>query len=91
MIGLFALFGIAAAVFRGTGLIAAFLLGLLATAAIGVWISIRCHSRSVSADPLALEGTASGHDVASSASAKALLRRARTLRPSLVCPHSLPT
>lgn len=68
--------------------VAAFLLGLLATAVVGAWVWLRRHSRAVSADPRKLEGTASGHDVASSASSKALLRRAATLRPSLARPQA---
>lgn len=131
MIGLFALFGIAA-VLRGAGsiaafltgveqptvgftggvnvlfdpvhpaaalgaprlhtvlywLVAAFLLGLLTTVVVGIWIWLRHHSRAISTDPRKLEGTASGHDVASSASSKALLRRAATLRPSLARPQA---
>jgi len=129
MIGLFALFGIAA-VLRGAGSVAAFLsgaeqpevgfaggvnvlfdpadpatalgaaslnavlywvvaallLGMLATTIVWIWTKLRRHTVAVTADPRKLQGTASGRDVASSASSRALLHRAATLRPSLVRP-----
>lgn len=66
--------------------VATLLLGLLTTAIVWVWARIRRHTRAVTSDPRKLQGTASRHDVASSASSKALLRRAATLRPSLEHP-----
>lgn len=66
--------------------VAVLLLGLLTTAIVWAWARIRRHTRAVTIDPRKLQGTASGHDVASSASSKSLLRRAATLRPSLEHP-----
>ncbi|MBO0981575.1 type IV secretory system conjugative DNA transfer family protein [Microbacterium sp. SD291] len=66
--------------------VAAFMLALLGTACGWAWAMLRRHSHSIDADPRRLQGTASAHDVASSASIKALLRRAATLRPSLEQP-----
>lgn len=48
-----------------------------------VWVRLRRHTRKVGADPRRLAGTATRHDVAQTASARALLRRAGALRPSL--------
>ncbi|MDS2172411.1 TraM recognition domain-containing protein [Nesterenkonia sp. CL21] len=62
---------------------AAVLLGGLATAGGWVWVRLRRHSRKVETDPRRLAGTATGPEVATTASGKALLRRAGTLRPSL--------
>ncbi|GAA1486451.1 type IV secretory system conjugative DNA transfer family protein [Brachybacterium fresconis] len=61
---------------------AALLAGLMATGA-WVWGRLRRHSRKVERDPRRLAGTATSHEVAQTASGKALLRRAGTLRPSL--------
>ncbi len=51
------------------------------------WACWRRHARNVDTDPRRLAGTASSHEVVTSASAKALLRRALTLRPSLEQPE----
>ena len=64
---------------------AALLAGLMATGA-WVWARLRRHSRKVERDPRRLAGTATTHEVAQTASGKALLRRAGTLRPSLSAP-----
>ncbi len=48
-----------------------------------VWLRWRRNARAVEMDPHKLAGTATSHEVAANASAKALLRRADTLRPSL--------
>lgn len=48
-----------------------------------VWVRLRRHARTTETDPRRLAGTATGHEVKTTASAKALLRRAQTLRPSL--------
>jgi len=62
----------------------AILLLLMLGSAIGwAWIRWRRHTHNVATDPRRLAGTASSHEVVTSASAKALLRRAVTLRPSL--------
>src|SRR5699024_12086372 len=58
------------------------LAGLVA-AGVWAWVRLRRHSRKVETDPRRLAGTATNHDVAQTASPKALLRRAGTLRPSL--------
>ena len=51
-----------------------------------VWVRLRRHTRKAETDPRRLAGTATGHEVAQTASGKALLRRAGTLRPSLETP-----
>jgi type IV secretory pathway TraG/TraD family ATPase VirD4 len=61
----------------------AILFATLATTETWVWVRLRRHTRKVDADPRRLIGTATSHDVTQTASAKALLRRASTLRPSL--------
>lgn len=66
--------------------VAAMMLGLLVTAVTWAWAALRRHSRTTSVDPRKLEGTASNHDITSTASSKALLHRATTLRPSLIHP-----
>lgn len=63
------------------------MLGLLVTVGAWVWIKWRRHSRAVDVDPHRLAGTATGHEVATATSAKALVHRARTLRPSLDTPE----
>lgn len=66
----------------------ALLLLLMPSGAIGwAWLRWRRHSHNVDTDPRRLAGTASSHEVATSASVKALLRRAVTLRPSLEQPE----
>ncbi|MHA7246918.1 type IV secretory system conjugative DNA transfer family protein [Arthrobacter tecti] len=64
---------------------AALLTGLMATGA-WVWGRLRRHSRKVERDPRRLAGTATSQEVTQTASGKALLRRAGTLRPSLSDP-----
>lgn len=61
---------------------------LLGSAALGAWLWMlwRRHSRKIEMDPRKLAGTATGHDVSTAASSRALLRRAGTLRPSLDAP-----
>ena len=62
---------------------------LLAALVVGVawvWILLRRHSRKIGTDPHRLAGIATAHEVKTTASAKALLRRAGTLRPSLTTP-----
>ena len=66
----------------------AVLLLLVLGGAIGwAWVRWRRHSHNVDTDPRRLAGTASSREVVTSASAKALLRRAATLRPSLEQPE----
>ncbi|PRY63294.1 TraM-binding TraD/TraG-like protein [Knoellia remsis] len=48
-----------------------------------VWVRLRRHTRKTETDPRRLAGTATGHEVSQTASGKALLRRAGTLRPSV--------
>lgn len=62
---------------------------LLAALVVGVawaWMLLRRHSRKIGTDPHRLAGIATAHEVKTTASAKALLRRAGTLRPSLTTP-----
>ena len=66
----------------------AILLLLMLGSAIGwAWVRWRRHSHRTDADPRRLAGTASSHEIVISASAKALLRRAATLRPSMDQPE----
>ncbi|MFM2721692.1 type IV secretory system conjugative DNA transfer family protein [Microbacterium mcarthurae (nom. nud.)] len=67
-------------------IVTAILLGDLATAGGWVWVRLRRHSRKVETDPRRLAGTATAHEVVQTASTKALLKRASTLRPSLTDP-----
>lgn len=61
---------------------------LIATSALSIWVwaRIRRHQHRVETDPHHLADTATRHDVAHTASSKALLRRAKNLRPSLADP-----
>ena len=61
------------------------LTGLIATVT-WVWILLRRHNRKAETDPHRLAGIATTHEVKTTASSKALLRRAGTLRPSLATP-----
>nr|WP_300149493.1 TraM recognition domain-containing protein [Propionicimonas sp.] len=67
-------------------LVSAGLLGGLAAVAVWLWIVLRRHTKKAETDPHQLAGVATGHEVETAASAKALLRRAATLRPSLETP-----
>lgn len=67
--------------------IAVLLLLVLGGAFGWAWVRWRRHSHNVDTDPRRLAGTASSHEVVTSASAKALLRRAVMLRPSLEQPE----
>ncbi|MCH1882903.1 type IV secretory system conjugative DNA transfer family protein [Agrococcus sp. ARC_14] len=62
------------------------LLGGLAVGIVWVWRMLRNHTRKTETDPHRLAGVATNHEVKVAASAKALLRRAPTLRPSLESP-----
>ncbi|WP_206645915.1 type IV secretory system conjugative DNA transfer family protein [Actinomyces oricola] len=62
------------------------LLAALVVGAAWVWMLLRRHSRKIGTDPHRLAGIATTHEVKTTASAKALLRRAGTLRPTLTTP-----
>ncbi len=64
----------------------ALLLSGLVTIGAWVWVRLRRRSRKVARDPRRLAGTATAQEVTETASAKALLKRASTLRPSLTDP-----
>lgn len=66
---------------------ATFMLTILTVAGFWAWTTIHRLTRQTAADPHRQEGTATGHEVAKAASAKALMRRAGTLRPSLANPR----
>ncbi|MFV0373174.1 MAG: TraM recognition domain-containing protein [Microbacterium sp.] len=61
---------------------------ILTVGAVGwwVWRALREHGRQTKADPYRIAGIATRSDVTSSASEKALVRRAGQLRPSLTTP-----
>ena len=65
----------------------ALMLALLGAAGAWAWTLWRRHTRAVDVDPHHLAGTATSHEVATAASAKQLIRRATTLRPSLSDPE----
>ena len=67
-------------------LVSTALLGGLAAGIVWVWIMLRRHTRKTETDPHRLAGIAISHEVKTAASAKALLHRAATLRPSLASP-----
>ncbi|HAS31754.1 MAG TPA: type VI secretion protein [Microbacterium sp.] len=67
-------------------LVSTALLGGLAAGIVWVWIVLRRHTRKTETDPHRLAGIATSHEVKTAASAKALLHRAATLRPSLESP-----
>ena len=67
-------------------IVTALLLTALAVGSGWVWMRLRRHTRKTETDPRRLAGTATGHEVSQTASSKALLRRAGTLRPSLETP-----
>lgn len=62
------------------------LLAMLVAGVAWTWMWLRRHNRKVETDPHRLAGIATAHEVKTTASAKALLRRAGTLRPSLTTP-----
>ena len=62
------------------------LLTILVAGVAWVWMWLRRHNRKVATDPHRLAGIATSHEVKTTASPKALLRRAGTLRPSLETP-----
>jgi type IV secretory pathway TraG/TraD family ATPase VirD4 len=66
--------------------VAVALLGAVCWAGAAVWLAVRRAGRRSSADPRRAAGTATRDRIKHAASAKALLRRATTLRPSLPDP-----
>ena len=67
-------------------IVSAVMLGGLAAGTVWVWIRLRHHTRKIETDPHRLAGIATRQEVKTAASAKALLHRAGTLRPSLESP-----
>ena len=67
-------------------LVSAGILAVLTIVAVRLWIAWRSHTHVTETDPHRLAGIATRHDVQTTASTKALLRRAGTLRPSLDSP-----
>ena len=59
------------------------MLATLTAAGAWIWVRLKRHSRKAETDPRRLAGTATAHEVTQTASVKALLKRASTLRPSL--------
>ena len=66
--------------------VAALMLGALVTAGFWVWGLIRRTMRQTALDPHRQEGTATRHEIAQTASTRALMCRASTLRPTLENP-----
>lgn len=62
------------------------LLAIVGGGAAWAWTRLRRFTRRIETDPRRLAGTATRHEVTRAASAAALLRRASTLRPSLIQP-----
>ncbi|SFS16440.1 TraM recognition site of TraD and TraG [Agrococcus baldri] len=67
-------------------IVTALLLGGLGAGVGWVWMRLRRHTRAVELDPRNAAGVATRHDVHTTASETALLRRAGSLRPSLEHP-----
>ena len=68
--------------------IVALLLAVVVAGAVGGWRLVSGSRQKSSRDPHRLAGVATVRDVATTASEKALLKRARTLRPSLAKPSA---
>ena len=68
-------------------LVASVMLAILVVLLMWAWTRWRRHSRNVDTDPRRLPGTATAYEVQATASSRALLRRATTLRPSLERPE----
>jgi type IV secretory pathway TraG/TraD family ATPase VirD4 len=68
-------------------IVATILLGVVGLLVAIVWVRLRRYTLAVESDPRRMAGTATRHDTAALASAKALLRRAASLRPSLTNPQ----
>ena len=66
--------------------VAVALLAALAAAGGWVWVRLRRHARKVETDPHTTAGIATSHEITTTASARALLKRAANLRPSLDSP-----
>lgn len=64
---------------------AALVLGI-GSATVWIWARVRRHAQITETDPRRAAGTAAKHQIAQSASAAALLKRASALRPSLAHP-----
>src|SRR5699024_7975846 len=64
-------------------IVAGVLLVGLALAGAWAWVLLRRHSRKAETDPHTTAGAATRHEVTTTASAQALLKRAGSLRPSL--------
>ncbi len=63
------------------------MLTLISALGVFAWLRLRRYTSAVEADPRRMVGIASRHDIATTASAKALLKRAANLRPSLASPR----
>src|SRR5699024_7383066 len=66
--------------------VAVALLAALAAAGGWVWVRLRRHARKVETAPHTTAGIATSHEITTTASARALLKRAANLRPSLDSP-----
>lgn len=67
-------------------IVAGLLLATITPAGVSGWVLLRRHARKAASDPHRQAGTATPHEAAQVASARALTRRAGTLRPSLSQP-----
>ncbi|MDN6016889.1 MAG: type IV secretory system conjugative DNA transfer family protein, partial [Bifidobacterium mongoliense] len=66
--------------------VASLMLALIGTAGVMIWLRVRRFTSAVEADPRRMAGTATRSDITQTASTKALLKRAASLRPSLDSP-----
>ena len=62
------------------------LLAIIGALGVFVWLRLRRYTKTVESDPRRLAGIATRHDINATASTKALLKRANSLRPSLEFP-----
>ncbi len=67
-------------------IVAGLLLAGLAIGGVWVWMLLRRHAHKIETDPHTAAGAATRHEVTTTASASALLKRAESLRPSLEKP-----
>lgn len=68
-------------------IVTALLLSVLLGGSLWVWLRLRRYTHRIEQDPRRIAGIATRPEIVAAASEKALLKRARNLRPSLTEPH----